>query len=573
MRPPSLLQRRRGRLRPPRRRFLAVLAASLAGALLWLPAAAAAAGFRDVGGHWAEPAILRLQARSGISGYPDGTFRPDRAMLRFEAAAVLGRGMDLAPRGGSLPYADAGRIPAWSAPHVAAVAPLMRGVPDARGNLHFRGEQVLTRAELAVILDRAHRLLTGAEPNPAAGRPDYADAAAIPPWARAAVAAVQAAGIMNGRPNRRFAPAAAVTRAEFAAALIRLLDRYAAGEDGDDGGQGDGGLRDPRAGGPYVLAYYLNSGASRRGMLRTLQQARGTVTMAAEVGFAVDWNGRVLGEPDQELRTHARDAGLPVVAVVQNDLGFGFDRSLVHHVLTSPGVAERAVAAIVDLAARNGYAGINLDFENVPPRDRDALTAFARDLAAALHDRGLLFIIAVPPQVSDNPADPWSGAFDYRMLGGIADYVVVMAYDQHWAGGEPGPVAGLPWTRDVAAHAAAEIPLSRLLLGVAAYGYVWPVGGTGRAMTARQAPALAAEHGAVIRWHDGEQVPYFRYRQGGVEHIAYFENAHSLRFKLDLARSLGAAGVALWRLGYTDADTWPLLAAYRQGGHLTVNGN
>lgn len=524
---------------------------------------AVAATFPDTAGHWAERAVERLYARGVVAGYPDGRFRPDEPVRRVEAAVLVSRALGLTG-GGALPYADADRIPGWARPQIAAVAPLMRGVPDGRGGLEFQANRLLTRAELAVLLDRAHVLAAGEVlTRPAGGRPRYTDAAAIPSWAAEAVAALQAAGLLHGRPDGRFAPASFTTRAELAAALVRLLEAGTMPAPGDDPAP---------AAGPYVFAYYARNGSADRQAYKSLvEQGTGVVTMVAEVGFAVDWNGRVVGRPDTDLLAHADRAGIPVVAVVQNDLGAGFDRNLVHHVLTSPGVASRAVAGLVDLALAHGYAGINLDFENVPPRDREAMTAFAARLAQALHSRGLIFTVAVPAKTADDPADGWSGAFDYGALGRVADYVVVMTYDQHWAGGPPGPVAALSWAADAAAYAAREIPAERLLLGTAAYGYTWPSGGRGRAFTARQALTLAAGHGAVVRWDDAHQVPYFHYRSGGVDHVAYFENAHSLRGKLRVARSLGLAGVALWRLGYEETALWPLLDDFRRGRSLTAS--
>lgn len=532
-------------------------------ALALVPEAAQAAVFPDTAGHWAEPIIDRLYRQGAVAGYPDGSFRPDRPLRRVEAAVMVSRALDLPP-GQGLPYSDAAGIPAWARSQVAAAVSLLQGVPDGRGGLAFQGERLLTRAQLAVLLDRAYALAAGrALPRPAGGQPKYTDRAAIPSWAAGAAAALQAAGLMHGRPDGRFDPGAPATRAELAVALYRLLQESGRGGDAGRGAGGEVGGGSRPGTGPYVLGYYAGGGDALRSLSGS---GDGVVTMVAQVGFAVAADGRVLGRPDQALLAQARQAGVPVVAVVQNDLGSGFDRSLVHQLLNTPEAVERAAAEMAGLVDRHGYAGINLDLENVPPGDRQALTAFVSRLAEVLHARGALLLVAVPAKTGEDPADAWSGAFDYRALGRAADYVVVMAYDQHWAGGSPGPVAGLSWVERVAGYAARVIPRERILLGTAAYGYIWPSGGHGRAVTARQAPRLAAAHGAQIRWDDVDQVPFFHYRAGGVDHVAYYENAHSLRAKLRLARSRDLAGVALWRVGFEEADVWSLLAEYRQGG-------
>ncbi|HWI64816.1 MAG TPA: tandem-95 repeat protein [Symbiobacteriaceae bacterium] len=151
-----------------------------------------------------------------VGGFPDGEFKPDRPLTRAEAAAVLER---LAGTAGTVSLARFKDLPDthWAAKPVAAVAALglMRGDPD--GN--FRPDDQLTRAEIAVIIGRLKNL---------PGLPGTAFADTRGHWAEQAIAALQAAGIMQGLPDGTFQPERAVTRAEFVTVVNRALGRGSA---------------------------------------------------------------------------------------------------------------------------------------------------------------------------------------------------------------------------------------------------------------------------------------------------------------------------------------------------------
>lgn len=508
-----------------------------------------AAGFTDLQGHWAREIIAPL-ARAGIvQGYPGGLFKPDQPISRLEFTVILARGLGLAGDArGSLPFPDAGAIPSWGRTGVAAAyaGGLIRG--DAPTGA-FNGHRPLNRAELAAMLHRALLAQAGSRLQEEAGaKPDFGDWSLIPPWAREAALDLGSVGIMAGRPGSLFAPTAPAARAEAAAALGRLL-AWLAGEE------------IPLPAGSFIaLAYAYGAQPLLAG--RPLTSGDGQISALAHVGFRLHPGGALSGQPDPGLIARGREAGLKVLAVVNNDGPQGFSRADASALLGDPAHRARAVQEILRLVQGHQYDGINLDLENVDPRDRDLLTAFVAELRDALAPSGYLLTVAVPAKVADDPHHQWSGAFDYAQLGRLADYIIIMTYDEHWAGGSPGPVASLPWVERVVAYARRQMPAGKIVLGLAAYGYDWPAGGgAARALSAPQAMNLAQANNVAIQWDDTAQAPYFSYWSGGVRRIVHFENRHSAAFKLALARREGLAGVALWRLGLEEPDLWQVLAA------------
>ncbi len=171
--------------------------------------------FTDTAGHWAAEEIGVLAARGVISGYPDGSFRPEKPLTRAELAALLARFLGLKA---TAPGDAFGDVPpgAWYAGAVAAVRE--EGLMSGAGG-KFRPHATLTREELAAVALR----VAGIGTRDLA--PTFADAQMIAPWARQAVATAAAAGLMSGVGENRFAPRAPVTRAQAAAILCRLAER------------------------------------------------------------------------------------------------------------------------------------------------------------------------------------------------------------------------------------------------------------------------------------------------------------------------------------------------------------
>lgn len=120
-----------------------------------------------------------------------------------------------------------------------------------------------------------------------------------------------------------------------------------------------------------------------------------------------------------------------------------FDPELTHQFLQNEEARKRAVSTYINFAKAYGMKGINIDFENIKIEDRDALTTFVREVAEEARAANLLVSVCVTPQISKNVEDE---LYDRKALAEICDYVVLMAYDQHWGSSEKaGSVAEYKW--------------------------------------------------------------------------------------------------------------------------------
>lgn len=127
--------------------------------------------------------------------------------------------------------------------------------------------------------------------------------------------------------------------------------------------------------------------------------------------------------------------------------------------LLDPATRRKAVANIYQMLVNNGFDGVNIDFEGMPPSTRAGVTAFMRELSAKLRPAGLLVTMAVPAKWSaDESTNSFAACFDFVALGQVVDYLVIMTYDQHGGWSGPGPVAGADWTEKVIRYATSVVP-------------------------------------------------------------------------------------------------------------------
>lgn len=134
-----------------------------------------------------------------------------------------------------------------------------------------------------------------------------------------------------------------------------------------------------------------------------------------------------------------------------------------------------------------------------------------------------------------------------------------MAYDQHYAAGPPGPVAGIGWVEKVITFSLTKIPQEKLILGVPLYGYDWGDSGRAKSVVHDEAAEKSVSKQAPVEWDEQTASSFFRYSDESGAHTVWFENRRSLEAKIALAKKYDLAGIAIWRLGREDKSFYRLL--------------
>ncbi len=304
-----------------------------------------------------------------------------------------------------------------------------------------------------------------------------------------------------------------------------------------------------------IAGYYVENYKDDPVGYQVLAQNLAAINTVIPFSYKVDQYGSINGSHYSKPMTLARSNGINTLALVNNIQGSNFDSNAIHRMLTNSSARSKAISGIVRVVLENGYQGVNIDFENVPSRDRSYLTTFFKELSAALRPKNLLVTASLPAKTYDDTKSQHSGAFDYKSLSLYLDQVMIMTYDEHYAGGSPGPVASYPWVEKVIKYTLQCFPANKIVVGIAAYGYDWGWG-SGKALNYKGIQNLIAKHKITPKWHATYKVPYFTYSSWGIKHQVWYEDHYSTASKMQLVKNYGLRGVAVWRLGYEDPKIW-----------------
>ena len=279
--------------------------------------------------------------------------------------------------------------------------------------------------------------------------------------------------------------------------------------------------------------------------------------------YGITASGGLLPLADDTLLSAARQRGVrPVMhlSTLTEDGQFDTERGAL--VLTDQAVQTQLITEVLQTLRRRGYAGLDVDFEYLPGSLAAAYAEFLSRLRRLLHSQGFFLWAALAPKTSSQQKGLLYEGHDYAAVGAAVDGVLLMTYEWGYTAGPPMAVAPLPNVRQVLDYAVTAISPSKLLLGIPNYGYDWTlpfVRGESRAQSIsnQRAIELAIAHRIDIQYDQAAQSPYFHYTgDSGAVHAVWFEDARSLRAKLELIEEYGLMGGGFWNLMRPISQTW-----------------
>ena len=297
----------------------------------------------------------------------------------------------------------------------------------------------------------------------------------------------------------------------------------------------------------------------------SLQEHLGAITLLAPQCFVLDGEGALRGRIPGQDRDLAVPARVPIMPLVANR---DFDRATAHILLHNASAQQRAINALAESADRDADVGWQLDFENLAPEDKLAYSRFVARLALRLHRDHRLLSVAVVSRFSDRFPDSsgpgfhtgeWGAAYDFHALARSADFLTLMAYDEHTSLTPPGPVAGYDFVKAALDYAVRRVPPSKLVLGLPLFGREWvqsPRGTTSRSLAYKDLKPYFDNPATVRYWDDLYRTSWFKWQDGDSVRTAWFDDARSLREKLKLVALYHLRGYAAWRLGVEDPEFW-----------------
>lgn len=270
----------------------------------------------------------------------------------------------------------------------------------------------------------------------------------------------------------------------------------------------------------------------------------------------VDRAGTIKNRATPEYLKHAHDNGWQVWALFSNNFGDIEGTSII---LNNSDTRQEIIRNILAYASLYNLDGINIDFENMYKKDKDAFTQFVREFYPLAKEQGL--IVSVDVTVPDG-SDTWSKCFDRKALGESVDFVCLMTYDQHWASSpKAGSTAELVWVEENLQKTLTEVPANKLLLGVPLYTRLWTFNPAenklqSRALNITSAWKTVEESGAVVAWNDISGQYHATFEKDGMSHQLWIEDANAVNMKTSLIHKYNLAGACVWAANFADEDVF-----------------
>lgn len=253
---------------------------------------------------------------------------------------------------------------------------------------------------------------------------------------------------------------------------------------------------------------------------------------------------------------NAHSKGLKVWGLVE-DMTNDFDE----YVLFSSSSNRKAFIDNLILAVKEvGADGINVDCEKIGSKTGPHFVQFLRELSIETHKNGLVLSVDNYYQNQGNLY------YDLREQGLVADYVILMGYDEHWAGGEPGSVASIAFVENGISKALdTGVPADKLVNGIPFFTRIWTTEGStesSQAVGMDTVKEWLSIRGVTASWNDECCQNYIKYEDGTAVSQIWIEDADSLSAKLSLMNSYNIAGFAGWKLGLENTSAWDTIKQY-----------
>ncbi len=314
------------------------------------------------------------------------------------------------------------------------------------------------------------------------------------------------------------------------------------------------------------------------GVLQKIAESKGLTTIAPTWFHVKDTDGNMDSIASTDYVNYAHQANIEVWATIRDfDGGINsYDES--YALLSYTSKRETLINQLVAEALQSNIDGINVDFEKISEECGEHYIQFIRELSVRCRQNGLVL------SVDNYVPKGFNMQYDRKEQGIVADYVVIMGYDEHYAGSpEAGSVASYDFVKEGITETLKEVPADKVISGIPFFTRLWEQTpkteeelasqkGTeegeyamkveSKAYGMTEAKEVVSQAGAEITWDDTAKQNYARWESGGVTYEIWLEDEKSLEMKLELMKQNKLAGTAAWALGLEDPNVWQLILKY-----------
>ena len=307
-----------------------------------------------------------------------------------------------------------------------------------------------------------------------------------------------------------------------------------------------------------TLAWFQVSGvAGNSGIDNNIATASGVNVLAPTWYSVTDSSGSMSCYASTGLVNKMHQRGTDVWALVSD-----FDTNVDFAALYSSKKARtNMVNTLINDAEKYGFDGINLDFENIKSAYAKDYLQFVRELSIECERKGLVL------STDNYKPEAYNRCYNLKEQSRFVDYVIVMAYDEHYAGTDAGSVASLPFVKEAVEDTVQLVGKEHVIAGIPFYTRIWTTtdgNTTSRAVGMQAAVDQLNSDGQVALWNDDCGQYVASYTVGNSTRQIWFEEEKSIEAKMQVIQENNVAGVAGWKLGLEKSSVWSVISKYNK---------
>ncbi|MBQ8856601.1 MAG: glycosyl hydrolase family 18 [Lachnospiraceae bacterium] len=294
-------------------------------------------------------------------------------------------------------------------------------------------------------------------------------------------------------------------------------------------------------------------------VLEKIADAKGLTTISPTWFFIKDDNGNIQSLASQSYVDYCHQNGVEVWGLVEN-ITYK-DQFDITTVLNKTSSRQNLVTQLIAQAIQYDLDGINVDIEALPGEAGDGFIEFVRELSIMCRRNNIILSVDnyVPMAYNQN--------YNRKEQGIVADYVIIMGYDEHFAGSEEaGSVASIGYVRNGIEKTLEEVPAEKVINAVPFYTRLWQTNNSGElsssALGMSSAAKTVANNNATPEWLEEAGQYYAEFENSDGFYQIWMEEERSIEEKAKLIKEYGLAGIASWRLGYEKDEIWDVILKY-----------
>lgn len=318
--------------------------------------------------------------------------------------------------------------------------------------------------------------------------------------------------------------------------------------------------------------HQVTSTAANSNVASVLASTKGVNVISPTWFYLNDNNGNIANLASTDYVSYCHSQGVEVWALVSNLENSDADST---YVLTHTSTRQNLVNQIVSMAIQYNLDGINLDFEALNREEvGDAYIQFVRELSIKCANNGIVL------SIDNYVPTSYTSFYNRSEQANFADYIIIMGYDEHYAGSDEGSVSSLEWVKQGVIDTLAEVPADQVILGMPFYTRVWaltpdsesgdnddidadiPYSVSSQVYGMQAASNLLASYGVEKQWLEKSGQNYAEFERDGVIYKVWLEDSASAEARLKLLDEYQLAGASFWKLGFETSDVWDTIIKY-----------